>query len=123
MPHGGVGLLIVRGPDVEHVAAEGVAQPVGTCERPHEGDARLVDKRQDAHGGGGAHIAGEGEHLSGDELFLRVGETARGVVAIVTGVQFDASTVYPAGIVDVVDVGQCPAQCLDTEIPGVAGEG
>ncbi len=61
MGYCGLGFLVVGGPDIDHIAVEGLAQGVGTREHPHEWDACFLHQGEHLDGGRRTHIAEQGQ--------------------------------------------------------------
>ena len=90
-----LGLLIVRGANVDHVAEGWVAQE-GARERPDERHVRLGRDRLSSARRRGAHFANQGEDLVVLDQMVGILDRPLRLVAVVVGDQLEPAAIDPA---------------------------
>jgi hypothetical protein len=90
-------LLIVRRPDVDHVAKGRVTQEAGTGEGPNERHPRLRRYRLGRLRRGGADLADQGEHLIFLNQAVGILDCPVRFVAVIAVYELEPAPVHPTG--------------------------
>ena len=110
-----LGLLIVGGANVDHVAEVRIAQEGGARERSDERHLRLGGDRLHSHRRRGPHLADQGEDLVVLDQTVGILDRLVGLVAVVVGDQLQPAAIDPACGVGLPDGREEPRTHTETQ--------